>query len=110
MNFKFNINEKFSFTWLNQAEYEDRYTLFTVTNGFSLSQAITDRSGLAYGISFYSNNKDVYHLDAYSDSVTWSEVIYRNILDYQMSPHVDFVNDEHFKGYVGLIFGLRVYF
>ena len=110
LNFNFDVSPTYTFTWLNEGEYEDKYTLYSVTNGFSLAHPLTDTTAISYGISFYSNNKPVYHLDAYSISFTWSEVIYKNVMDYQITPHIDFTQAEEFRGFVGLIFGFRVYF
>lgn len=110
LNFSFDVSPNYSLGWINEGEYEDRTTLFSVTNGFSLAHALTDKTAIAYGISFYSTNKPVYHLDAYSISFTWSEAIYKDILDYQITPHIDFTEAEEFRGFFGIIFGFRVYF
>lgn len=110
LDFSFDLSPTYTLTWINEGEYEDKATLYSVTNGFSLSHALSDKTAISYGLSFYSNNKPVYHLDAYSISLTWSEAIYKNVLDYQITPHIDFTQAEEFRGFVGLIFGFRVYF
>ena len=110
LNFNFPINDSYSFTLLNEGEYEERIHRYAVTNGISLGHSISDNKALAYGFNMYSNNQPNYHLDAYSFSVTWSETIYKKILDYQLGPHIDFVKDEDFHGFLGLIFEVNVRF
>lgn len=110
LNLSFDLSPTYSLTWINEGEYEDRTTQYSVTNGLSLAHSLTDKTAVAYGLSFYSNNKPVYHLDAYSVSFTWSEAIYKDILDYQITPHIDFTEQENFRGFFGIIFGFRVYF
>ena len=110
LNFNFPIDSVYSFAWLNEGEYLERIHKYSVTNGFSIGQILTDTKNLSYGISFFSNNQPNYHLDAYSLSVTWTEILIKNLLDYQLTPHLDFVRDENFHGFVGLIFELNLRF
>lgn len=110
INFNFPLTKVFSIAQLNETEYQERLHKFSVTNGVSLGQVLTEEEALSYGIFFYSNNQPNYHLDAYSFSVTWSHVLYKNLLDYQLVPHMDFVRDENFRGFVGLIFELNLRF
>lgn len=110
LDFNFDLSRTYSLTWLNEGEYEDKTTLYSVTNGVSLAHSLTDKTAISYSVSFYSNNKPVYHLDAYSVSLTWSEIIYKDVLDYQVSPHMDFTEQESFRGFFGIILGFRVYF
>ena len=110
LNFHFVLSNVLGLTFINEGEYEDRIHRYSVTNGVSLGQVISDISGLDYGISFYSHNQPNYHLDAYSLSVGYSHIIYRNILDYSLIPHFDFTREEEFRGFFGVIFKLRVHF
>jgi hypothetical protein len=110
LNINIPLNKTFSFAILNEGEYQERIHRFSVTNGFSLGQVITDTEALSYGINFYSNNQPNYHLDAYSLSSTWTQILFKKILDYQLTPHIDFVRDEEFRGFVGLIFELNFRF
>lgn len=110
MNLNFHLTDIYSLTFINEGEYEEKLHRLTVNNAVSLGQVISDTSALAYGVSFISNNRPNYHLDAYSWSVSWSQVIYRRILDYQVTPHLDFTREEDFRGFVGLVFSLNVHF
>lgn len=110
LNFNFPLTDVFSVAQLNEGEYLERLHKFSVTNGISLGQILSDTKAISYGINFYSNNQTEYHLEAYSFSVSWSHIIYKNLLDYQLVPHLDFVRDEHFRGFVGLIFELNLRF
>jgi hypothetical protein len=110
LNFNYNLSDIYSLTFVNEAEYEDKLNKYSVNNAVFLGQLLTDVTAMTYGVSFYSNNRPNYHLDGYSFSVMWSQVVYRNILDYQVGPHLDFVQDEDFKGFVGAVFNLRIHF
>lgn len=110
LNFNYTLSEVYSLTLVNEGEYEDKLNKYSVTNALFLGQLLSESTALTYGVTFYSNNRPNYHLDAYSFSVVWSQVIYRNILDYQVGPHMDFVQDEDFKGFVGAMFNLRLHF
>ena len=110
LNFNIKLSDIYSLTFRNEGEYEDKIHRYSVTNGVSLGQVVSDISGLDYGLAFYSNNRENYHLDGYSVSVTWSHVIYRNILDYSLTPHLDFTETEHFRGFVGFVFTTRIHF
>ena len=110
INFHFKLSDYYSLTLINEGEYEDRIHRYSVTNGVSIGQELSDISGLDYGLSFYSNNQPNYHLDAYSASIGFSHIIYRNILDYALIPHLDFTREENFHGFVGVNFKLRVHF
>lgn len=110
LNFYYPLSEVYSLTFLNEGEYEDKLNKYSVTNAVFLGQSLNESMSLTYGGAFYSNSRPNYHLDAYSFSVVWSQVIYRNILDYQVGPNIDFVQDEDFKGFVGGMFNLRLHF
>jgi hypothetical protein len=110
LNFNFPIDEVYSFAFLNEGEYEEKNHKYSVINGFSIGHILTKRTALAYGLTFYSNNQPNYHLDAYSFSLTWTEVIYKKLMDYQLGPHLDFVRDEDYRGFVGLVFEFNLRF
>lgn len=110
LNFHVRLSDYYSLTFLNEGIYEDKLHKYSVTNGFSIGQSLSDFSALDYGLAFYSNNRPNYHLEGYSVSVTYSRLIYKSILDYALTPHLDFTQEEHFRGFVGLVFKLRVHF
>lgn len=110
VNVNFKLKNEYSLTLINEGEYEDKIHKLSVTNGLALGKILTETSAISYGLNFYSHNRDNYHLDAYSLSVTWSQIIYKKLLDYQLTPHLDFVESENFHGFFGLVFGLNLRF
>lgn len=100
-NFNFTLNEVLSLTLINEAEYEDKLHKYSVTNGFSFGQFISETDAMAYSWLFFSNNRDNYHLDSYSLSVTWYHLFYKKILDFKLTPHLDFSTITDYKGSYG---------
>ncbi len=109
-NYSYFISELFTLNWTNEGEYEEKRNLFSTNLGLSLAQTVNDRSSLNYGVSFYSNSRPVYHLNGYSFAVTWSQLIYKKIFDYQIIPHLDFSTETSFKGTAGLTLALNLNF
>lgn len=110
LNFTFDINDKQTFTFINEADYVDRLHMESVTNGISLSEVLTDSKSIAYSLLFFSNNRPSYHLEGYSLIFGWSQLIYKNILDYQLSPHLDFNKTDSFRGRAGLSLNVNLNF
>lgn len=96
------LSRYYNLTLIAQGEYEEKSHLFTVTSGFSIGQPLTDRTSLSYSVFTSSNNQPNYHLEGYTVSASWNELIYKRILDYQITPHVDFPRDRNFKGIPGI--------
>lgn len=110
LNFNYQINETYSLTPINDAEYKDKIHTLVVTNGISLGQKITDHKSLAYNLFFESTNRDEYHLESYLASVTWKEIIYKNILFYTVSPSVAFAKSQSFVATPGIVLGVELQF
>lgn len=110
LNFNFYLTKVFSLTLINEGDYQDKIHLFTVNNGFSLGHSLDRKSALAYSLIFTSLNQPSYHLEAYDASVSWTYIIYKNVLDFQIVPHVNFAKNYRFKGAAGVILNLSVYF
>jgi hypothetical protein len=110
MNANFSLSPQFSFTLINNGEYEDRKHQFSTGNGFAIGQVIDSRSSLSYSLIFNSNNRDNYHLESYGLAVAWNHMIYRRILDCQLVPHLDFAKTKDFKGVSGITFTLNLNF
>jgi hypothetical protein len=102
LNFNFNLSKKYSLTLINNADYISQLHLETVTHGFTIGQVITDKMAISYGFITISNNRPVYHLETYSAFVTWSQVLYKNILSYDLTPHLDFNAPDSFRGRAGV--------
>lgn len=110
VNFNYVLTKVYSLTWINDGEYKDKLHLFTVTNGVSLGQLITKKSSLSYNLFFGSNNQPSYHLESYNFSVSWSHLIYRNVLNYSVSPYLNFVKDKNFTGLPGIALNVGLNF
>lgn len=110
LNFNFELNPLWSFTLINEANYEDKTHLYSAGNGFSFGNYINETTTMGYTLIFTSLNQPSYHLESYSASVSWNQLVYKKILDYQIIPHLDFAKDRSFKGQAGLIFNLNLNF
>ena len=109
-NWNFIVTKRVSFTLINNWDYQEKIHTLSAGNGFSFGQLIDRANTMSYGLLFFSNNRDNYHLEGYSFSVGWSHLIYKKILDFQLIPHLDFNRDKDFRGAAGLIFNLNLNF
>ena len=110
LNFNIQLTKKVGLTFVNEGDYEDRTHLFTVTNGVALGQWLTPTMSLSYNIFVTSINQPNYQLQEYVFSVIWSHILYKNILDYQLIPHLDFHQDQGFAGNPGVIWNFFIRF
>lgn len=110
LNFGFRLNSIYYLSLVNQSTYEDKTRNFIVANGFSIGRKVSKTAGIAYSLFFNSDNRPNYHLQSYSLATTWTQVLYNKILDFNMSPHVDFDKSVAFTGRVGLNFNLNLQF
>ncbi len=110
LNFNFVISKVQSFTIINESDYEEKSHLYSVTHGFSLGEAITDTQTLSYNIYINSNNQPNYHLEGYSFSIGWNQLLYKNMLDYAVLPHLIFQEDEGYVGRMGISLDINVHF
>lgn len=109
-NVNFQLTKVFSLTFINEGDYEDRTHLFSVLNGVSLGEEKSPTATMSYNLSFGSNNQPNYHLRDYTVSVSWSQLVYKRILDYSITPHLDFAEDWGFAGRAGLVFAVNLTF
>jgi hypothetical protein len=110
LNFNFDLDKTHSISLLNDADYVDRLHTKNVMNGISLSESLSKQASVAYSLLFFSNNRPSYHLEGYSLVYSWSELIYKNILDYQVTPHLDFNKSDSFRGRLGLTLNVNLNF
>ena len=110
INFNYEFNPVYSLTLINEAEYQEKIHKIFVTNGFAVGQEYSEKTGFTYSWTFSSHNREKYHLDSHTVSVTWHQNIYRNILDTQLTPYLVFSKDRRFKGVSGVIFNISVNF
>ena len=104
------INTTFSVTFINDGEYLEKLHAFSVTNGVAIGQNLNDKTGLTYSLLFNSENRPVYYMTDYTTLITWHQVIYKNILDYQITPNVNFNKTKSFKGRAGIILNIGINF
>ncbi|WP_413574813.1 hypothetical protein ACLVWU_11320 [Bdellovibrio sp. HCB290] len=110
INFNFYLGRNFNLTLVNEGDYIDREHLYTVTNGVALGQWFTKKESISYNIFFTSKNREVYHLASYNLSVAFVQILYENILDYQIQPNIDFSEEHDFVRNPGLNFHLYLRF
>lgn len=110
LNFHYHLSKKLSFTWVNDGEYLSKTHVFSASNGVSLGQSLTRTTSLSYNWFFDSNNREAYHLESYTVSVGWYELIYKNIFDYRITPYVAFPEDRAFAGTPGISLAMAVHF
>lgn len=110
LNFNFYLSKFRNVTWVNEAEYQEKDHIVYTTHGLSFGQFLTSKTGMSYNLFFESNQRPNYHLESYNASVVWSQVIYRNILDYQLIPNVDFQRASEFKAVAGLTLNFNLNF
>jgi hypothetical protein len=110
LNFKTKINEFQTLNFVNNADYISQTHLNSVTNGFFISEDINDDSAISYGLNFFSNNLTNYHLEGYSLYFNWHQELKKNILDYSITPHLDFFREIDFVGQVGISMNIGLSF
>ncbi len=109
-NYAYFLSKILTLNWINEGEYEQKGNLFSTNLGLSLAQVVNERSNLSYSVFFYSNSRPVYHLNGYSFAITWNQQLYKKILDYQITPHLNFSAESSFKGTAGLTIALNLNF
>lgn len=110
ININWKISHTLAVTFINEGEYYDRDALYEVKNGISFGQIINSKSGISYTLMFDSNSRPSYHLEAYTLSIGWSQTIYKNILNYSITPLLGFGKSNHFTGIPGMGTGIEVLF
>lgn len=109
-NVSMGLTKVLGLTFLNYSEYEDKKHTFTAGNGFSFGHYVSNKTSFSYSWLFFSNNRDNYHLEGYSLSVAWNQVVYKKILETQLIPHWDFNRTNSFIGTPGIILNLLLNF
>lgn len=108
-NFNFVLSKDLGLTFVNEADYEDRINTYTVTNGVALGQWLSPTANISYNFFVTSQNRPNYQMKSMNVSVSWSQELYKNVLDYQLIPNVDFDHEDKYRGIPGvtLILSLR---
>ncbi|MFN7729946.1 MAG: hypothetical protein ACK5P7_12380 [Bdellovibrio sp.] len=110
LNFNFQLSRVYDLSLINEGQYLDKTHVYSATNGISLGQVFTKNSSIGYSFFTGSNNRENYHLDSYGISVTYSHLIYKSILDYSITPQLDFTRDRSFAALPGLNFNVGLNF
>lgn len=110
LNFSYSLNDSTELTQINEAEYEDRRRRLLVTNGLSLGRILNNRNTLTYSLLFFSTNRENYHLTGYNLAVAWYHLIYKRILDFSLTPNLDFRESLDFKGRAGVSLQVTLHF
>lgn len=110
LNLDRRLSDTFTLTFVNSCEYQEYLNLFTAANGLSLSQRMTDKTSMGYAFVFDSGSRPAYHLDGYIASVSFHHRLYKNVLHYHMTPHLDFEKVNSFKGAAGFIIKVSLIF
>lgn len=110
LNFSYSVNEVTELTQINEAEYEDKRRRLAVTNGLSLGRIINSQNTLTASILFFSSNRENYHLTGYNLAVSWYHLIYKKVLDFSLTPNLDFSEVLDFKGRAGATLQVTIHF
>lgn len=110
LNFNFFLTDVYSLTWINEGDYESNLHKYSVTTGFTLGQLLNETTSMGYSFLTYADNRENYHMNGYNISVSWYQLIYNKILDYQIIPNLNFTEEDEFRGRAGLTFQFTVYF
>jgi hypothetical protein len=110
LNFRFRLSKVYSLSLINEGEYDDKPHYYDTSNGFAISQILTSRTSMSYSWIFSGNNIPNYHLEGYSLAASWNHLLYRKILDYQITPHINFLRTEEFRGVTGITLSLNLNF
>jgi hypothetical protein len=110
MNFAVQLDHIYTLSLINQQTYEDKTHNYLVAQGVAIGRQVTRTGAISYSLFFNSDNQTKYHLSSYSFATTWSQLLYRNILDYNLTPHIDFAKEVSFTGRLGLDFNINLKF
>jgi hypothetical protein len=108
--FNFNLGQKWSLTQINEGDYLDKARLFSVNNGFSFGQLLSQKSTLSYNFFINSLSRPQYHLHGYTVSVSYNELVYKNVFDYTVTPYMEWTRPYKYRGRVGAVVNLRLIF
>lgn len=111
LHLNIHVNDKLMVTFINEGEYADKQARhFSVTNGVSVTDTLNPKMHLTYNLLFDSNNQPNYHLESYDFAIGWNQLLYRQILDYQVIPHLLFAKPNRYKGQAGITLNVNLNF
>jgi hypothetical protein len=110
LNFEYDLNKYFSLSQFNESEYEEGRNLFSVDNGFTLGQIISEEISVVYTFLFESSSRPSYHLDQYVFATSWRESLYKRVVEFTVTPNISFPRSLAYKGHVGANLGISLIF
>ncbi len=110
INFNWPLSKNLTMTFINEGEYQERFHSFSTSNGFSMGHYWSPVTSFSYDLIFNSNNRDVYHLENYIVSTSLNHLVYKKILDYRLTPYLNFRRDKGFAGVTGFVFAVALRF
>ncbi len=110
LNFNYFLSKIYTLSLINQGDYVDNTRTLSVNNGISLAHDVSKKTSMSYTFMTTSINRPNYHLDGYTVSVSFNEMVYKKIFDYTITPYVEFLKANSFTGQVGGILNLRLMF
>ncbi|HAG92366.1 MAG TPA: hypothetical protein DCL41_10860 [Bdellovibrionales bacterium] len=110
INMELSTDTRYSINLFSEEQYQDAKNLFTTTHGFSVGTAVTKNSQMGPAVSFYSTNRESFHLEDMTVSFGFSHQPYRKIIHYSLNPYSRFSKLDNFKGHVGVTLDLDLIF
>jgi hypothetical protein len=92
----------------NTEEYRERENFFSTQHGVTFDYSLDRWRALGFGTTVGSHNREHFHLDSLVVSVTYAELIYKNRLNYSLTPFLGFYKNERFKGDAGITLNVTV--
>jgi hypothetical protein len=109
-NFRIALQEGYSLSLVNEGDYEDKLRQYSVSNGISIGQSLNQKMNMSYGVFFGSVSRPSYHLDSFGVAISFSHIVYRRILDYSVTPQINFYKEFAFTGEPGLSLNVNLQF
>ncbi len=110
LDFNYELTQKYRLNWINNSDYVSQTHIISFSNGLILNEAVDNKRSLSYGIMFFSNNKPLYYLNEFTIYSSYTQIIYKNIFRFELTPHLDFEKLQAFRGRAGLSLGLILEF
>jgi hypothetical protein len=104
------LTEYLDLAFQNTEEYRERENFFSTQHGVSLDYSLTDTQAVGTGITTGSNNRPSFHLDSLVYSMSYAQVIYKDLLRYGLTPFLSFTKSHRFKGDPGISLTVSVTF
>ncbi len=110
LNFNWDLNKVFSLTFINEGDYIHTQNSYTVTHGLSFGHFLSPSKTLSYNAFTVYNNRPNYQIDSYNLAVIWKQVVFKDVLDYQVIPNLDFNRQQNFVLNSGITLNIDIHF